>query len=220
MAFGLLAQSNFAIGLQRHDKVLLQVVLDKQHVVGGTIPYVTQDNLEWAGIALRCRQQLALILVLADGRASFAFAGLFIGGGFRFCYNTEPNWQRVALRMIQTRHKIDAVEASFLAVIPVPADNVVLVGVRLLCNTIVNNQHSLFVLNLAHIGLDNAPHIGCIKPFFRQQPLYLVMPDTASQQPSPARPTGLTKGANQIFTLDVQQFVRVHLISLAHPCLR
>ena len=51
--------------------------------------------------------------------------------------------------------------------------------------------------------------VGCIKPRFPQQSLHLVMADAASQQASQPGPRGLTKGANQIFAINVQQFVIV-----------
>jgi hypothetical protein len=55
--------------------------------------------------------------------------------------------------VIQTRHEIDALHTPVLAMVKVPADDVILIRVRLFSNTIVYNDHPIDLLNLPHIRL-------------------------------------------------------------------
>src|SRR5258708_5449761 len=213
VAFGLLTQGYFAIGFEWHYEVLLQFMLDKHHIVRCAVPDIAQDVLERNLVAADRAEQLAVRLVLSDGRASFLFAGLFIGVVFRFRHDAEPDWQRVAASMIQTCHEIDAFDTAILAMVIVPTDNFILVGIRLFSDAIVNDDYPVVLLNLSHIGLNYPPQIGGTKLFLAQQPLYLVMADAASQQASQPCSRRLSKGANQVFAIDVQQFVFVHPIS-------
>jgi hypothetical protein len=51
VTFGLLTQSDLAISVEWHDEVFIQVVVDEQHVLGGTIPHIAQDIAKWNRVA-------------------------------------------------------------------------------------------------------------------------------------------------------------------------
>ncbi len=46
----------------------------------------------------------------------------------------------------------------------------------------MDDEHTLFPLDVPHIGLNDLPQIGSAKCFARQQPLNLVMAYTACHQ--------------------------------------
>jgi hypothetical protein len=119
--------------------------------------------------------------------------------------------------MIETGDEIDTFDASVLAVVVVPADDVVLVGVGLFGDTIINDKHPIGLLDLAHIGFDDLPQIGSLHLVSGQQALDLVMADAATQQRRQTRPGGLSKSADEIITLNVEQFAVFHALSLAYP---
>jgi hypothetical protein len=78
----------------------------------------------------------------------------------------------------------------------VPTDDRILVGVGLFSDTIIQDYHPVFVLDLAHIGLDNYPQVSRTQRVFSQQPLDLIMTDAASQQSSQSRSGRLSKGTD------------------------
>jgi hypothetical protein len=220
VTFSLLTQGDFAIGLEGHDKVFVQVVLDEHHVIGGAVPDIAQDVLKRNLVPLGVGQQLPVVFVFADGRTAFLFAILFIEVVFRFRYDLKADWQTIAARMVQTRHEVDALHPPVLAVVVMPTDNIVLIRVRLFRNTIIDDDYSICLLDLPYIWLHDLPQLGRPQPFFRQQPLNLVMAHPASQQPSQPSSRRLSKRTDEIFAIDVQQFFVVHPISLAYPCVR
>jgi len=147
----------------------------------------------------------------------FLVAILFIEVVFRFRHDTKANRQTVAARMIQTRHEIDALHAPVLAVVVVPTDNIFLIRIWLFGYRVVNDDYSVFLLDLPHIRLHYLPQLGSAKTFFRQQPLNLVMGYAASQQSCQPRACCLSEGADEVFAIDVQQFFVVHPFSLPLP---
>src|SRR5712692_1884084 len=134
--------------------------------------------------------------------------------------STEPDWQRVAASMIQARYKIDAFDAAVVAVVVMPAEYLVFVRVRLFSDPVIDDEHTLFPLDVPHIGLNDLPQIGSAKCFARQPALNLVMPYVASQQLCQARSGGRTACTDQVIAIDVQQFFVFHPTSLTHLCVR
>ena len=155
--FGLQTERNFAVGLEGHDKVFVQVMLDEHHILGGAVPDMDQDVLEGDLVVAGIGQQAAVIFIFTHGRASFTFSILLIDVVVGLRYKAEPNRQRVPARMIQTRHEINAFDAAILAVVIMPAHNVVFVGIRLFSDTIINDDHAIVLLNLDHIRFDDLP---------------------------------------------------------------
>ena len=98
----------------------------------------------------------------------------------------------------------------------VPADDVVLVGIGLFGNTIIEDNHSIILRDLPHVRLDDLLQLGRREAFFRQQPLNLVMANAASQQPGQTRSRCLSECANEIIAINVEQFFVVHPVNLSH----
>ena len=59
--------------------------------------------------------------------------------------------------MIPAGPEIEALHMPVLAVVVVPADNIILVRVRLLSDTIVEAEYPVRLLDLPHLRLDNGP---------------------------------------------------------------
>jgi hypothetical protein len=66
-----------------------------------------------------------------------------------------------------------------LGVVVVPADNIVLVSVRFLSNTIVENEHGMVVLDRADMWLDGLPHVARWAFRAGQKALHAVMADVS-----------------------------------------
>jgi len=209
--FGWQTECHFTVGLEGHDKVFVQVMLDEHHILGGAIPDITQDVLEGDLVVAGMGQQVAIIFIFTDRRTALPFAILLVDVVFRPGDHAEANRQRVPTGMIQTRHEIDAFDAAVLAVVIMPADDFVLVGIRLFSDTIVNDEHPIVLLDLAHIRFDDLPQIGTTRRL-----LDLVMADAPAQQTRQAHRRRFSESADQIVTIDVEQFTVFHLVSLAH----
>jgi hypothetical protein len=188
VAFGLRTQGDFAIGLEGHAEGFVQVVLNEQPVVSRAVPDIVQNIPKRDLVAVGCRQQRTVMLVFTDGRTAFLFAILFIDVVVRLRHDTEPNRQTVAACMVQTCHEIDALDAAVLAMVVVPTDDRVLVGMRLLSKAIVEDDYPVFLLDLPYIRLHDLPQLGRPKSLFPQQALNLVMAYLHSRPSVPPSP--------------------------------
>jgi len=79
-----------------------------------------------------------------------------------------------------------------------PAHNIVLVGVRLLLNRVVNDQHPVRGLHLTDQRLDREPQIGCRFLRTRQVPGHLIVADFPLQQLAQSGGRGGTERGQQV----------------------
>ena len=84
-----------------------------------------------------------------------------------------------------------------------PADNVVLIGVRLLLDRIVNNQYPGFRLHVPDQGLHGPPQIarGFLRP--RQVSGHLIVADFPFQQFAQSRRHGRPKRRQQVIGIQI-----------------
>lgn len=61
--------------------------------------------------------------------------------------------------MVQCGKKIDALDHPVFGMVIVPADDIVLVGVRLFCDTVVKDQHTIIALDCTNVWLDPLPQV-------------------------------------------------------------
>jgi hypothetical protein len=66
--------------------------------------------------------------------------------------------------MIQAGHEIDPLHAPILAMVIVPANDVILVRVGLFSDAVIKDHHPILLLDLPHIRLDRLPQLGRLKP--------------------------------------------------------
>jgi hypothetical protein len=62
-------------------------------------------------------------------------------------------------------------------VVIVPADDVVFIGVRLLSDAIIQDEHAIVLLTSPHVRFDNLPEIGRSSFGSSQKPLDAVVAD-------------------------------------------
>ncbi len=84
-----------------------------------------------------------------------------------------------------------------------PTDNIVLVGIGLLLNRVVKDQHAGFRLHRAHERLDRAPQIA--RGFLRagQVPGHLIVADFPFQQFAQPCRRGGPKGRQQVIRIQI-----------------
>ena len=81
--------------------------------------------------------------------------------------------------MIQAVEQVEPFDRTVLTMIEVPADELVLVRVRLLLDRIVEDQHAVFTLHRAHHRLDLLPQVFRRVVGLRQKARHLVMANLA-----------------------------------------
>src|SRR5687767_10022118 len=98
--------------------------------------------------------------------------------------------------------------------IVVPADDVVFIGIGLFSNTIVENEHTIVLLDGPHMWLDCPPQIARCAFCASQKALHSVMADLSVEQGRKPGRRRLPKRANQVVAVQVKQFVICHWSSL------
>ena len=91
-----------------------------------------------------------------------------------------------------------------------PTDNIVLVGVRLLLNRVVNDQHPCFGLHLPDKRLDGPPQIGRRFLRARQVPGHLIVADFPLQQFAQPRSCSRPKRGQQVIGIQIGYPVCFH----------
>jgi len=97
-----------------------------------------------------------------------------------------------------------------------PGDDVILIGVRLFGDAIVNDQTTIVALDGAHLGLDKEPEVGAGEGFLGQEALDAIVTDLALQQGGESGAGSRPEGANQVVAVEVQQFLVLHASNLPY----
>ena len=153
-------QSDVAVGLQRHHEVLLQLGLDQFHVVCRREPHIFEDVAERQAVLDAGFEHRLVVRVLAHGRSPLGLSRLFVCERFVFFDQSEGHGQRDLIGAVKRRQEVDAFDACSCGMVIVPADELALVGVRLVGDTIVHDQHGIFSLHLPHERLHDLPQVG------------------------------------------------------------
>ncbi len=209
-----MAQGHFAIGLERHDKVFVQVQFNEAHVLSGGVPDVVEHMAKRNLIIHRWLEHLTVVLVLAYGRTAFRFARLFVGVGLGLGNEREADGEGNFLAVIQTSHEVESLDHLPAAVVVMPADDVILVRIRFRGNAIVQNQHAVRTLHLPHVRFDHPPQVGGGARFAAQTARHLVVADTARQQLGQADGRHLAERTNQVIAVEVEQLWFFHVAIL------
>lgn len=113
---------------------------DRHHIFGRCEPYICQYIAKHNLIGCRLFCHLTAILVLRNRTSPFCFLIFRICLIFGFCNNSETNWQRGVLTMVQSCHGVGSLCAPAPAMIVMPTDNVVFVCRGFFRNTVADNQ--------------------------------------------------------------------------------
>ena len=97
-----------------------------------------------------------------------------------------------------------------------PGDDVILIGVGLFGDAIVNNQTGVVLLDGPHMGLDQEPEVRAGEFVLGEEALDAVVTDRALQQGGEAGAGGGAEGTNQVVAVEVEQFLVFHAASLPY----
>ena len=118
--------------------------------------------------------------------------------------------------MVERTEEIDAFDGAALRMVVVPGNDVVLVGVRLFGDAIIDNEHAVGLFDGADMRLDEEPEVGAGEVAAGKQALDAVVTDRPAEQ---GRQAGAGRGperANQVVRVEIQKFVVGHARSLPY----
>ena len=145
------------------------------------------------------------MLVLADAGASLGLARLLVGELLVFLDQGEGDGQRDLFGAVECGQEVDALDAGARGVVVVPADQLALVGVRLVGDAVVNNEHGVVILDLSHQGLNDLPQVRGGECALREEASDLVMADARSHQAGEARGRSRAKGRDQVIGIEIKK---------------
>lgn len=217
LPFVRLSESHFAVTLQGHDELSLQLSFDQAHILCRGIPHVREHVTELDLIVVSLPEQCLIMFVLADGRASLGLAVLLVHVPLGLGYQPEAHRERYfQLRhMVQQGEEVDAFDHAVLGMVIVPGDDVVLVCVWLLRDRVVHDHAPISMFNGPYMGLEDLPQVGAGEFSLREEALNAVMADTLPQQGTETCACGWAEGADQIVRVQVEQFFVLHDFSLS-----
>jgi hypothetical protein len=158
------------------------------------------------------------VFVLTDARSLFDLTRLFVGELFVLLHQSEGYGQRNLARAVERSDKVDALDAFACRVVIVPADQLALVGVRLVRDAVIQDKNCVIILHLSHERLNDLPEIGGSEGTLRQETRDLIVANAAGQQARKACGCRGAKRGNQVIGVQIKQrFIEqglVHTTSL------
>ena len=136
-----LTQGDFAIGLEGTDKVALLLLFDEHHGFRRGKPHIEEHKAKGDAVGHGLLDQLLTHRILGHRTAPFLLLRLGVHILLGLGHQVEAHRQTHPLAAIQRRQEVDPFEHPIFGVVVMPTDNIVLVGVRLLLNRVVNDQH-------------------------------------------------------------------------------
>ena len=144
----------------RHHEVFAEGLLDKDHVLGrgepGVVEYITKDQ----AIADTDAKHLPIEVIFALARLPLGTTRFLVGAPVGLLDQLEGDGQGDALTVIEGCQQIEPFDAAPHGVVPMPADQLALIGVGLGFDAVVNHQNRLFLLYRTHQGLDQKSQVG------------------------------------------------------------
>jgi hypothetical protein len=153
LALILFAQRHQSVTLDGHYELTLQLPLDQPHVVSRGKPHIIEDIAERYLVGHACQKQSAIVLILADTAPASLFAALLvdvflgfgnkgkIGFGNKGKSGGKGHFNlfvsRCCLHLIQSGEEVDPFDQTIFAVVIMPADQVVFVGIGLFLYAVV-----------------------------------------------------------------------------------
>ena len=193
--------------------------MNEGHVVGlvneyfGRLPGIVEDLAELELVMHADVQQHPIAGVLGQRPAALLLAGLGINIGLGLGHQVKGNGQPHLLGGREGGQKVDALNVSLLGVIPVPADEIIFVGVGLLLNAVIEDQHARRVFEPPDHGFDDAPQVGAGFTRRSQETSDLIVRDFTVDHLRKPGGGGGSKGTDQIIGVEVKHGV-VHRSSL------
>jgi hypothetical protein len=190
------AQGHGAAAFEGKNKVVAQRP-HQGHVLGRGVPAVGQQ-VAVGHLLLSHAQHLLQVLILGERALVAGLLGLGVVDGHGFAHQLDGNGQGQLAGLVEQADKVEALDVALLAVVPVHANQLVGIGVRLLQHRIVHDEHRELVgrppgLGLANQGLGLPPDVGRAVGDLAQPARDVVVAQRPVQQPQQARGHGRTR---------------------------
>jgi hypothetical protein len=116
----------------------------------------------------------------------------------------KPTGNETPWAWSQRAQQVDALDRAVFGMVVMPADNVVFIGIRLLGNTIVQNQDAIGALDGTYMRLDDPPQVSRGTLLASEKSLDAVMAQLPIQDGSEPRCRGRSKRTDQVITIQVE----------------
>lgn len=156
------AQGHVPVGWERHDEVLVQIMLDEHHVLRRGRPGVIEDLARPETLLLTGHTPLSVAVVLGLCARAACLPRLRVRRGLGLIHESIADRHRRRLAMLEGPENVDAFDVALVAMIVMPADDCVLVRRGLFLNRVIDHQHPLGGFSLTNMRLDTMPaSLGC-----------------------------------------------------------
>ena len=157
------AQSDGTAAFEGKNEVVAQGP-HQGHVLGRGVPTVGQQ-VAVGHLLLGHAQHLLQVLVFGERALVARLLGLGLVNGHRFAHQLDSDGQGQLAGMVEQADKIQALDVALLTVVPMGANQLVGVGMRLFQHRIVHDEHGKLAgrppgLGLANQGLGLPPDVG------------------------------------------------------------
>ncbi len=187
--------------------------MDEAHIVCRGVPRIVEHIAKLDLVMHTQLQPNAIARILGQLAAALEFAGLGVNIRFRLGHQVKGHGQTNGLGGIEGGQEVDPFDAALLGVVPMPADQIIFVGVGFLFDAVIEDENASGAFDLANRGFDNAPQVGTGFGRRSQEASHLIVRDFTVDQPRKPGGGGWAKGANQIIGVEVEHRL-VHRSSL------
>ena len=192
---------NVRSGFKRDDDVFLEGLTDEGSVVLGRKPAISQHIAIGYLVLLAHAQHRSYVLIFRTQALALDPTGLHLTKENGFVNQRIRHRQTHAVGVIHAVEQVEALDRPVLAVIVMPTDQIVLIGMRLLLDRVIHNQDLIILLDVAHQRLDGLPPRLAVIVGTRQKPRDLIVADRPVHQSRPARGRGRAKRTEQIIAM-------------------
>ena len=194
--------------------MLLQPHHDELHIISRSIPEIGQHVAKPDFIMDADAQQRRHPVMLAQRAAPLFFVGLGIKISFGFRHQVKGERQTDAWDVIQSGQEIDSFDGAVLGMIPMPANQFILISRGFFANAVINNNDPRGTLDRPHQWFDLLPEVDGAFRFTRQHAGHLIVTNRAVHEPRQIRGRGLAKGTKQEIGVEVEEcFVQLSSLS-------
>jgi hypothetical protein len=203
-------QGDFAVGLQGTDKVAVLLLFDEAQVFRRGEPHIEEHKPKGEEVGDGLFDQLPTYLILGHWTASFLLLRLGVHILLGLGHQVEAHRQTHSVASIERRQKVDPFEQPIFGVVVVPTHKIVLVGVRLLLDRVVNEQYPRLRLHLAGKRFDRPPQIGRRLLLACQVSGHLIVADFPLQQLAQSRGGGGIERGQQVIGIQICYRLLLH----------
>ena len=200
-----LAQSELAIVFEGKNEVLSFLRFDEHHVLDGAKPAIGEDIAKGELVFEAAGYHFPEVVVFGLGTDPSLFARFLVGGPFRLLDELERHREGDVSYMIETGHEVDAFDVAAEGVVPVPADQLTLIGVEFFFDAVIDNEDRFLRLDRTHEGLDQLPQIGRSEIGCRKKASDLVVTNGTAEQGGQSGGCRQTERTDQVVGIEIEK---------------